>query len=76
MGISAPNLQEKDCVINTPAQLHSTGDEENLYVLMPMHVDSNVKKVGEHMLPHKWMNFSYNNYPRHIILLPVNKANQ
>lgn len=56
--ISASNLQAKSCVINTPAQLHSTGDEENLYVLMPMHVDSNVKKVGEHMLLHKWMNFS------------------
>jgi DNA polymerase-3 subunit beta len=24
---------------NTPAVLHSTGDEENLYVLMPMHID-------------------------------------
>jgi DNA polymerase-3 subunit beta len=24
---------------NTPAVLHSTGDEENLSVLMPMHID-------------------------------------
>jgi DNA polymerase-3 subunit beta len=24
---------------NTPAIIRSTGDEENLYVLMPMHID-------------------------------------
>ena len=24
---------------NTPAVIHSTGDEGNLYVLMPMHID-------------------------------------
>jgi len=31
-----------------PAVLHSTGDEENLYVLMPMHLDGRWESTRKH----------------------------
>jgi len=37
--ISTKNVTIEANAHNTPAVLHSTGDEENLYVLMPMHID-------------------------------------
>jgi len=37
--ITTKNVTIETNAHNTPAVLHSTGDEENLYVLMPMHID-------------------------------------
>jgi DNA polymerase III subunit beta len=37
--ITTKNVTIEANAHNTPAVLHSTGDEENLYVLMPMHID-------------------------------------
>ena len=37
--ITAKNVVIEANAHNTPAVIRSTGEEENLYVLMPMHID-------------------------------------